>query len=101
MQWPGYGEIEFKNFSARYRSELPLVVSDISVKIRPGDKVGICGRTGAGKSSLTVALFRLIESDAGNISIDGVDISSVGLHALRQHLSIIPQGNFVLTFSIK
>ena len=57
MQWPGHGEIEFRNFSARYRSELPLVVSGISVRIRPGDKVGICGRTGAGKSR--AAKYRL------------------------------------------
>ena len=57
--WPARGSIEFKNFSARYRDELPLVMKDISINIKEGEKIGICGRTGAGKSSLTVALFSL------------------------------------------
>lgn len=89
--WPSEGKIEFRKFSARYRDELPLAMKDISIVINAGEKIGICGRTGAGKSSLTVALFRLIESNMGQILIDGIDIASVGLHVLRQHLSIIPQ----------
>ena len=74
-----------------YRPELPDVLREMSVTIRPGEKVGIVGRTGAGKSSLLVALFRIVELKAGSISIDGVDISSVPLETLRSRLSIIPQ----------
>lgn len=74
--WPSEGKIEFRKFSARYRDELPLAMKDISIVINAGEKIGICGRTGAGKSSLTVALFRLIESNMGQILIDGIDIAS-------------------------
>ena len=74
-----------------YRPGSPDVLREMSVTIRPGEKVGIVGRTGAGKSSLLVALFRIVELKAGSISIDGVDISSVPLETLRSRLSIIPQ----------
>ncbi|KAF9315904.1 Multidrug resistance-associated protein 1 [Podila horticola] len=128
--WPQNGHIVFRNYSTRYREGLDLVIKNISLDIRPGEKIGIVGRTGAGKSSLTLALFRIIEaansywakasdnsephsdsgykigesaptthigindvedSDGGSIEIDGVDISTVGLEDLRQHLAIIPQ----------
>lgn len=90
-KWPACGKIEIRKFSARYRAELPYVIKDVSCMINAGEKIGICGRTGAGKSSLTVALFRLIESDQGKIFIDDVDIATIGLNTLRSHLSIIPQ----------
>ncbi|KAG0344609.1 hypothetical protein BG004_004331 [Podila humilis] len=124
--WPQEGRIEFRNYSTRYRQGLDLVVKDISFEVQPAEKVGIVGRTGAGKSSLTLALFRIIEAanshwakashngtdsdadaskkdeiadlekvdveeDGGSIWIDGIDISTVGLRYLRQHLAIIPQ----------
>lgn len=89
--WPDRGGIEFKNYSSRYRPELPLVLKNISLDIKPGEKVGIVGRTGAGKSSLTMALFRMIEPVNGNIDIDKLNTSTIGLHDLRNHLSIIPQ----------
>ncbi|KAF9173760.1 hypothetical protein BGX20_002163 [Mortierella sp. AD010] len=124
--WPQAGHVEFRNYSARYREGLDLVIKNISFTVQPAEKVGICGRTGAGKSSLTLALFRIIEAanshwakashngsdkdtdptkgdivhdlekveveeDGGSIWIDGVDISTVGLKYLRQHLAIIPQ----------
>ncbi|ORZ28328.1 multi drug resistance-associated protein MRP [Lobosporangium transversale] len=137
--WPQHGRVEFRNYSARYREGLDLVIKNISFTVEPAEKVGICGRTGAGKSSLTLALFRIIEAanshwakashngvdkdldsskgkekqkekreqegeneikdlekveveeDGGSIWIDGVDISTVGLTYLRQHLAIIPQ----------
>jgi len=137
-QWPEHGRVVFKNYSSRYREGLDLVVKHLSFEVQPGSSVGIVGRTGAGKSSLTLALFRIIEAansnwarasdnteyherqgaaaagedtetdgllngmeptppredeeiDGGSIEIDGVDISTLGLADLRQHLAIIPQ----------
>ncbi|XP_077999979.1 multidrug resistance-associated protein 1-like [Glandiceps talaboti] len=89
--WPQRGQVEFVNYSTRYREGLDLVIKDINLTIKPGEKVGIVGRTGAGKSSLTLALFRLIEAAGGSILIDGVDISKIGLTDLRSRLTIIPQ----------
>lgn len=89
--WPEQGRVEFQDFQVRYREGLDLVLKGISFAVDGGEKVGIVGRTGAGKSSLTLALFRIIESAGGKIVIDGQDISKLGLHALRSRLTIIPQ----------
>ena len=89
--WPESGEICLENYSTRYREGLDLVLHNISAQISGGQRVGIVGRTGAGKSSLTLALFRLIEPAQGKIVIDGLDISKLGLHRLRSKLTIIPQ----------
>ena len=75
----------------RYRPGLPLVLRDLSLSIAAGEKVGIVGRTGSGKSSMLAALFRLVEGDGGQILIDGADIAGVPLKTLRSVLSIIPQ----------
>ncbi|XP_037789915.1 canalicular multispecific organic anion transporter 2-like [Penaeus monodon] len=89
--WPEHGVVSFNKYQTRYRPGLDLVLKDVSCTIQAGEKVGIVGRTGAGKSSLTLALFRIIEAAGGDIVIDGVDISNIGLHDLRNRLSIIPQ----------
>ncbi|KAJ5197024.1 hypothetical protein N7449_007503 [Penicillium cf. viridicatum] len=89
--WPAQGAVEFNNYSTRYRPGLDLVLKDISLNIKPKEKIGVVGRTGAGKSSLTLALFRIIEGVEGNISIDGLDVSTIGLTDLRGRLAIIPQ----------
>lgn len=89
--WPDRGRIEFRNFSASHRPGLPLVLKNLSLTINSGEKIGIVGRTGAGKSSLALALFRLIEKIDGQILIDGVDISSLNLQEVRRRLTIIPQ----------
>ncbi|KAJ1931525.1 hypothetical protein FBU59_006679, partial [Linderina macrospora] len=89
--WPEQGVVEFRNYSTRYREGLDLVLKDLSFRVQPKQKVGIVGRTGAGKSSLTLALFRIIEAASGQILIDGEDISKYGLFDLRSRLSIIPQ----------
>lgn len=75
----------------RYRPNTPLVLKGVSLTIEGGEKVGVVGRTGSGKSTLIQVLFRLIEPSAGNLMIDGIDISSVGLHDLRSRFGIIPQ----------
>jgi ABC-type multidrug transport system fused ATPase/permease subunit len=89
--WPAQGAVTFKDYSTRYRPGLDLVLKDISLDIKPHEKIGVVGRTGAGKSSLTLALFRIIEAAGGSISIDGLDISTIGLSDLRGRLAIIPQ----------
>ncbi|ODV80114.1 P-loop containing nucleoside triphosphate hydrolase protein [Suhomyces tanzawaensis NRRL Y-17324] len=99
--WPSGGLIEFKHVSMSYRPGLPLVLKDINFTTAPGEKIGICGRTGAGKSSITTALYRLSELDLGEIYIDGVDISKIGLKDLRSHLSIIPQDPVLFNGSIR
>ncbi|KAG2056246.1 multidrug resistance-associated ABC transporter [Suillus hirtellus] len=90
-EWPTAGEVEFRDYSARYRPGLDLVLKDISMTIKPKENIGICGRTGAGKSSLLLTLFRIIEPASGAIFIDGVDITKLGLHDLRSAISIVPQ----------
>lgn len=89
--WPQDGSIRFENASLAYRPGLPLVLKNLHMDIKPAEKIGICGRTGAGKSSIMTALFRLSELSEGKIKIDGVDISTLGLYTLRSKLSIIPQ----------
>ncbi|CAG8039873.1 unnamed protein product [Penicillium nalgiovense] len=89
--WPEKGHIEFNSVEMRYRAGLPLVLQGLTMDVRGGERIGIVGRTGAGKSSIMSALFRLTELSGGNIKIDGVDISTVGLHDLRSRLAIIPQ----------
>ena len=75
----------------RYRSDLEFCLRDISFKINGGERIGVVGRTGAGKSSLALALLRILEADGGRILIDGIDVSTIGLHDLRSIVSIIPQ----------
>lgn len=89
--WPSRGEVEFSNYSVRYRPGLDLVLKNLSMSVKGGEKVGIVGRTGAGKSSMTLCLFRILEAAEGIINIDGVNISEIGLHNLRSMLTIIPQ----------
>ncbi|XP_011699220.1 PREDICTED: multidrug resistance-associated protein 1 isoform X8 [Wasmannia auropunctata] len=90
-EWPKHGRVDFKDFKVRYREGLDLVLHGLTFSVLGGEKIGIVGRTGAGKSSLTLALFRIIEAAQGKILIDDVDISKLGLHDLRSRLTIIPQ----------
>ncbi|KAK7203376.1 ABC multidrug transporter [Myxozyma melibiosi] len=89
--WPEKGAIEMKEVVLQYRPGLPKVLRGLDLMIEGGQKIGICGRTGAGKSSIMVALYRLAELTGGQVLIDGVDISKIGLHDLRSKLAIIPQ----------
>uniref|UniRef100_A0A8B9RF21 ATP-binding cassette, sub-family C (CFTR/MRP), member 3 n=1 Tax=Astyanax mexicanus TaxID=7994 RepID=A0A8B9RF21_ASTMX len=89
--WPSEGNVEFADYSVRYREGLDLVLRNISLRVKGGEKIGIVGRTGAGKSSMTLCLFRLLEAAGGEITIDGVKIKEIGLHDLRSKLTIIPQ----------
>lgn len=89
--WPSRGEIEVEDLSLRYAPELPLVITNVSFKVKSFNKIGIVGRTGAGKSTIITAFFRFLEADTGRIKIDGLDISTIGLKDLRENLAIIPQ----------
>ncbi|KAM3082917.1 ATP-binding cassette glutathione S-conjugate transporter ycf1 [Clarireedia jacksonii] len=91
ISWPASGGVQFNNYSTRYREGLDLVLKNINLDIKPHEKIGVVGRTGAGKSSLTLALFRIIEPSQGNISIDTLNTSTIGLLDLRRRLAIIPQ----------
>ena len=99
--WPSRGEIEFRGYSTRYREGLDLVLKEVSCFIASNEKIGVVGRTGAGKSSLTLALFRIVESDSGAIVVDGNNISTLGLQDLRSNLTIIPQDPVLFTGSIR
>eukprot|EP00743_Colponemidia_sp_Colp-15_P012774 GILK01014639.1.p1 GENE.GILK01014639.1~~GILK01014639.1.p1 ORF type:complete len:626 (+),score=96.92 GILK01014639.1:859-2736(+) len=89
--WPSMGSIQFDSYTMRYRPTTAIVLNSVSCMIRPEEKVGIVGRTGAGKSSLCLALFRLVEAESGRILIDGLDIARLTLHALRSRICVIPQ----------
>lgn len=99
--WANNGRIEFKNVCLRYREGLPLVLKNLSFNVNGQEKIGICGRTGAGKSSIITALYRISEIDDGKILVDGNDISKLGLFALRSNISIIPQDPVVFSGTIR
>ena len=99
--WPQEGKVQLLNYETQYREGLELVLKGITMEIGKETKIGICGRTGAGKSSLTLALFRIIEPVSGSIIVDGHDISKMGLHDLRSRLTIIPQDPILFTGSIR
>ncbi|KAI0833290.1 ABC protein [Trametes gibbosa] len=100
-EWPTKGAVEFKEVVMRYREGLPLVLKGLSMQVNGGEKIGVVGRTGAGKSTLMLALFRIIELTSGSISIDGVDISKMGLKDLRSKISIIPQDPLLFSGTIR
>ncbi|KAJ3321210.1 Canalicular multispecific organic anion transporter 2 [Boothiomyces sp. JEL0866] len=91
-EWPSKGELEINNLELRYPARPEFsVIKNLSIKVNGGEKIGVVGRTGSGKSTLVSALFRIIEASQGSISIDGADISKLGLHTLRSRLQMIPQ----------
>ncbi|XP_022110730.1 ATP-binding cassette sub-family C member 9-like [Acanthaster planci] len=99
--WPQRGEIKMNGIYVRYARELDPVIKNVTATFKSGEKVGICGRTGSGKSSLTLALFRIIDTYKGSIVIDGIDISTVPLTTLRQRLAIIPQDPVLFSGTIR
>uniref|UniRef100_A0A8C9ZNG8 Multidrug resistance-associated protein 1 n=1 Tax=Sander lucioperca TaxID=283035 RepID=A0A8C9ZNG8_SANLU len=99
--WPTDGCIDIRGLGLRYRHDLDLAIRNITININKGEKVGIVGRTGAGKSSLMLGLFRIIEAAEGHIFIDGVDIAQLGLHELRSRITIIPQDPVLFSGSLR
>jgi len=102
QDWPQHGAIEIENLSLRYRPDLDTILTNLSLSIQAGDKVGIVGRTGAGKSSLGQAVFRMVEAEPGSsIVIDGIDIAKLGLNDLRSRLTVIPQDPVVFSGTLR
>eukprot|EP00183_Erythrolobus_madagascarensis_P000582 CAMPEP_0185848574 /NCGR_PEP_ID=MMETSP1354-20130828/3399_1 /TAXON_ID=708628 /ORGANISM="Erythrolobus madagascarensis, Strain CCMP3276" /LENGTH=1448 /DNA_ID=CAMNT_0028548985 /DNA_START=55 /DNA_END=4401 /DNA_ORIENTATION=+ len=99
--WPSLGAVAFKDLKLRYRKDLDLVLKGVSLDIGSGTKVGIVGRTGAGKSSLMVAMLRLVEPTSGTIVVDDLDITTIGLEDLRTRITIIPQDPVMFSGSIR
>jgi len=99
--WPTEGKIDIKDLELRYRDGLPLALAGLTMNIPAGSSVGICGRTGSGKSSLMVSLFRLTEKAGGSVVIDGRDIHNMGLQPIRSRMAIIPQDPVLFLGSIR
>jgi ABC-type multidrug transport system fused ATPase/permease subunit len=99
--WPSSGEIDFQDVKLRYRPELPFVLKGLTLRIPGGSKVGVVGRTGAGKSTLMVALMRIVELSEGKVRIDGIDSRSVGLSKLRSSIAVIPQDPVLFSGTVR
>jgi len=99
--WPHAGAITFAGVRMRYREGLTPVIDGMDLSVRAGEKVGLVGRTGAGKSSVLVCLYRVVELFEGSISIDGRDIAGVPLRLLRSRLGIIPQDPVLFTGTLR
>ncbi|KAF9234929.1 hypothetical protein BU15DRAFT_78554 [Melanogaster broomeanus] len=99
--WPESGHITCEDLSIRYAPELPNVLHQVNFEVQPGEKIGILGRTGSGKSTLALSFFRFVEATEGKITIDGVDISKIGLTDLRSKITIIPQDPTILSGTVR
>lgn len=99
--WPSQGAIQFVNYSTRYRSDLEPVLRNVTFNVNAGERVGIVGRTGAGKSSLALALFRGLEAEEGKVIIDDIDIGLIGLQDLRESITIVPQDPTLFTGTLR
>jgi ABC-type multidrug transport system fused ATPase/permease subunit len=95
-QWPMKGELSFQNVTMKYREHMDPSIKQLSCQIQAGMKIGIVGRTGAGKSSILQMLFRLSECCEGSLHIDDVDVKTIGLHLLRKNIAYIPQSPFLI-----
>jgi ABC-type multidrug transport system fused ATPase/permease subunit len=89
-QWPEEGKIVFDKVNLRYRPNTEIILRDLSFEVRPREKIGVVGRTGAGKSTICLSLSRIVEIASGAINIDGVNISELPLNELRRRITVIP-----------
>jgi len=99
--WPNEGKVSYENYSMKYRPNCDLALKDVNININSKEKIGIVGRTGSGKSSLTLSLFRIVEAFKGKITIDGQNIAEIPLKKLRRAISIVPQEPFLLEGTLK
>ena len=99
--WPEKGVVKFKNVSLKYRPNTEIVLHKLSFTVKQGEKIGIVGRTGAGKSTICLAIARIVEIFEGQIEIDGVDIQQLSLDVLRSKITVIPQDPTLFTGSLR
>ncbi|KAI9004539.1 multi drug resistance-associated protein MRP [Hyaloraphidium curvatum] len=99
--WPAHGAVSWEGYSTRYREHLPMVLRDLNLSVAGGEKIGLVGRTGSGKSSLALSLFRVVEPAAGRITIDRVDAAGIGLADLRSNITVIPQDSVLFQGSVR
>ncbi|KAJ3307559.1 Canalicular multispecific organic anion transporter 2 [Blyttiomyces sp. JEL0837] len=99
--WPEQGKIEFNNYSTRYREGLDYALDDLNIQIRPGERIGIVGRTGSGKSTMVLAITRILEAQKGDIQVDGLNISHIGLRDLRQNLTVVSQEPLLFATTVR
>ncbi|KAI5208799.1 hypothetical protein AUEXF2481DRAFT_306945 [Aureobasidium subglaciale EXF-2481] len=99
--WPRTGSIEVRGLKVRYSAALPRVLNDISFSVAPGQRIGIVGRTGAGKSTLSLAMLRMMEAEEGTISIDGIDVSTIRLADLRRRIGYVPQSPLLFSGTVR
>ena len=100
-QWPSQGQIAFKDVQLRYRPNTEVVLRKLDFTVNPGEKVGVVGRTGAGKSTISMALTRIVELMGGKIEIDGQDISKLDIEALRSQITMIPQDPIMFSGTLR
>ena len=100
-KWPRLGKIQFFDYFTSYRPDTPNILKNIHIEINSGEKVGIVGRTGSGKSSMVLAISRIIEPKKGKIKIDEIDIQNIDLDFLRQSISIVPQDTFIIEGTLR
>ena len=99
--WPPVGQIIFDKYNTSYRKDTPIILKNINYTFKGNEKIGIIGRTGSGKSSIVLAIARIIEPKSGNIFIDGIDSQKINLDFLREHLSIVPQDPFIFEGTLR
>ena len=99
--WPERGHIQFQNVQLKYRPTTELVLHDLTFEVRAGEKIGVVGRTGAGKSTIAISISRIVELFSGKIMLDGIDISQVPLHELRKRITVIPQDPVLFTGTLR
>ncbi|KAK9416311.1 putative ABC transporter [Seiridium unicorne] len=99
--WPAQGNVEFRGLVAAHRPDSEPVIKNVSMAIKPSEHIALCGRSGSGKTSLILALLQMIETQAGQMTIDGVDVSTMPCTALRSHLNVVPQDPFLMPGSIR
>jgi ABC-type multidrug transport system fused ATPase/permease subunit len=101
INWPENGKIKFENYSTKYRPDTDIVLKKINFNVNSQEKIGIVGRTGSGKSTITLSLFRILEPIEGIISIDDIDITTIGLKKLRSNITIIPQDPAIFSGTLR
>ena len=100
-QWPERGDLVFEGVSLKYRPTTETVLHKLSFKVQPGEKAGVVGRTGAGKSTICLSISRIVEIFEGQIQIDGIDIQKIPLKELRRRITVIPQDPTMFTGTLR